>query len=236
MVNREPAEAFTPLERFQMEAVGIVRGKPLDADGRRKQLLEEGARLGAAMARANSFASEDRGTYFYPDRQWQYVGQIPYTWMRDGVLDVDRRAFTYYMALGNSPAMMEQNVGLGSYYLWAYRDAKAQPFDGARDYTLHVPANVPARSFWSVLVYDATSRSQLQNGQAFPSVSQYSEPRINADGSVDIYFGPNQPPGQEKNWIQTVPGKGWFPMFRFYSPQPSLYDKSWKLPDVEPVA
>jgi hypothetical protein len=30
------------------------------------------------------------------------------------------------------------------------------------------------------------------------------------------------PAGQEKNWIQTVPGKGWFPLFRFYGPLPSV--------------
>ena len=57
----------------------------------------------------------------------------------------------------------------------------------------------------------------------------------NADGSLDIYFGPKAPAGQESNWIPTVAGKGWFPFFRFYGPEKSLFDKSWKLPDVENV-
>ena len=75
------------------------------------------------MARANSFASPDPDTYYYKYRKWQFVGDVPYNFLKDGVLEVDRRAYVYYMALGNSPAMMDKNVGVGSYYLWAYKDA-----------------------------------------------------------------------------------------------------------------
>ena len=92
---------------------------------------------------------------------------------------------------------------------------------------------MPAKDFWSVLVYDSLSRSMLKNGQKFPSVSKYTDPKFNADGSVDIYFGPDMPNGQEKNWIKIVPGKGWFPIFRLYGPLEPLYDKTWKLNDIE---
>jgi len=233
LVSEEPAEIFTPMERFYLRCVGIEHGKPFAPDAQQKALLNDAARVGAAMARANSFASTDRRTFFYPDRQWQYVGDVPWDFMKDGVLEIDRRAYIYYMALGNSPAMMDRNVGVGSYYLWSYKDAAGEPLDGGKSYRLHIPANVPAKDFWSVLVYDALSRSQLQNGQKFPSVSKYTGPKANADGSVDVYFGPEMPAGQEKNWIRTVPGRGWFPMVRFYGPQPPLYDQTWKLPDVE---
>ena len=84
-----------------------------------------------------------------------------------------------------------------------------------------------------MLVYDSLSRFELQNDQPFPSVSLYSGPKINSDGSVDVYFGPTMPAGQEKNWIQTVPGKGWFPIFRFYGPLEPLFEKTWKLNDIE---
>ena len=185
------------------------------------------------MARANSFASSDPDTFFYKDRKWQYIGNVPYDFNKDGVLEIDRRAYVYYMALGNSPAMMAKNVGIGSYYLWTYKDASGSFLDGAQNYKLRIPANVPAKDFWSVLVYDSLSRSELQNGEKFPSVSKYTDPKANADGSVDVYFGPMMPPGQEKNWIKTVAGKGWFPIFRFYGPLEPLYDKSWVLNDIE---
>ena len=84
-----------------------------------------------------------------------------------------------------------------------------------------------------MLVYDALSRSELKNGQQFPSVSKYTDPKSNADGSVDVYFGPEMPKGQDKNWVQTVSGKGWFPIFRFYGPLEPLYDKTWRLSDIE---
>jgi hypothetical protein len=115
------------------------------------------------------------------------------------------------MGLGNTPAMMAKNVGAGSQYVWTYKDADGDFLDGANGYRLRLPPTIPINNFWSVVVYDALSRSELQNGERFPSVSQYGEPTINADGSVDIYFGPEMPPGQEKNWIATVPGRGWFP-------------------------
>ena len=187
------------------------------------------------MARANSFASRDADTYYYPDRKWQYVGDVPYNWLKDGVLQVDRRAYVYYMAVGNSPAMMAKNIGrrlLLSLDLqrWCGRIPRWR-----EELQTPHPANVPAKDFWSVLVYDSLSRSELQNGQKFPSVSKYTDPKINADGSVDVYFGPEMPPGQEKNWIKTVPGKGWFPIFRFYGPLEPLFDKTWKLSDIEEV-
>ena len=33
-------------------------------------------------------------------------------------------------------------------------------------------------------------------------------------GGVDIYIGQQPPPGQEHNWIRTLPDTGWFPTLR----------------------
>jgi hypothetical protein len=69
------------------------------------------------------------------------------------------------------------------------------------------------------------------------------EPRLNdpgaarnADGSVDIFFGPKAPAGKESNWIPTRPGGGWEIIFRFYGPQKPLFEKTWRLPDIERIA
>ena len=132
-----------------------------------------------------------------------------YTFTRNGAPQIDARNNVFYMAAGNSPSMMEKNIGQGSQYLWTYRDADGNFLDGARSYTLHILPNIPAGNFWSVVVYDALSRSELQNGQPFPSVSSYTKPVTNADDSIDIAFGPDEPK-QKGNWIKTVPGKGWF--------------------------
>jgi hypothetical protein len=197
-----------------------------------KSLLSEAARIGGAIARANTYGPPPGG-YYYSGRKWQGVSGSTYTFLSDGTPLIDARNNAYYMAAGNSPAMMEKHIGQGSQYLWTYRDAAGDYLDGGKTYRLHVAPNIPAQNFWSVVVYDALSRSELQGGQALPSVSSYTKPKTNADGSIDIYFGPT-PPAPDANWIQTVAGKGWFPIFRFYSPAAAFFDKSWALNDIEP--
>ncbi len=224
LVDEEPAGNFGSLERFQMQAIGIEKGKAFNPDAATRDLLDEAARLGGAIARANTFASPTPGVFYYPDRQWQSVpeGQT-YTFAVDGVPQIDARDNVYYMAAGNSPAMMAKNIGQGSQYLWTYRDAAGAFLDGACAYRLHVRPDVPINNFWSVVVYDALSRSELQNGQPLPSISSLSGPITNADGSVDIAFGPDQP-ANAVNWIRTVPGReaGSADLLRFYGPKAVL--------------
>ena len=92
---------------------------------------------------------------------------------------------------------------------------------------LHRVNALPTRA-----LIDADSRSILRSDQAFPSVSTYTGPQPNPDGSIDIWFGPKSPVGREGNWIQTVPGKGWFTLFRFYGPLEPFFDKTWKPGDI----
>ena len=87
------------------------------------------------------------------------------------------------------------------------------------------------------MVYDRQTRSMLQNDQPFPSLgSQSGTVEQNTDGSTDIYFGPEAPEGKEHNWIQTIPGKGWFPILRLYSPLQPFFDKSWRPSELEPTS
>jgi len=55
----------------------------------------------------------------------------------------------------------------------------------------------------------------------------------NTDGSVDVWFGPKAPEGKESNWIPTKAGGRFELVFRFYGPEPPLFDKTWVLPDLE---
>jgi hypothetical protein len=236
IVEREPHAMFASHERFQLAAIGIEKGKPFKPDAARRFLLDEAARFASAIARTNSFATNDLAALVYPDRRWEwaFVGGSA-TWDSQGYVNTDRRAGFAYIAIGMSPAMVEKHVGAGSQYLFTPRDANNAFLDGGKSYRLHVPANIPAKAFWSVVAYDADSRSILRNGQPFPSVSTYTGPQANPDGSMDIFFGPKAPAGKEKNWIQTVPSKGWFVLFRFYGPLEPFFDKTWKPGDIEEV-
>ena len=85
-----------------------------------------------------------------------------------------------------------------------------------------------------MVLYDPQTRSELQTGQPFPSKNNKRDKLIaNADGSVDLYFGPKAPAGKEANWIQTVPGKGWFAIFRLYGPLEPWFDKTWRPGEIE---
>jgi hypothetical protein len=57
----------------------------------------------------------------------------------------------------------------------------------------------------------------LQTNQKVPSVSSPDKGiNTNADSSVDVWLDPKPPVGFEQNWVQTIPGKGWFTLLRLY--------------------
>jgi hypothetical protein len=140
----------------------------------------------------------------------------------------------FYMATVNTPAMVLKMVGVGSQYALNARDSNGDYLVGDNNYRLNLPAGIPAKDFWSVVIYDPQTRSELQTGQPFPSKNnKRDELDTNADGSVDLYFGPTPPPGKKKNWIETVPGKGWFTILRLYGPLESWFDQTWQPGDIE---
>ena len=73
----------------------------------------------------------------------------------------------------------------------------------------------------------------IQNPLNDSARSSLDKLKANADGSIDLYFSPKPPTGMEGNWIATIPGKGFYPFFRFYSPTEGLFDGTWTLPDIE---
>jgi hypothetical protein len=127
-------------------------------------------------------------------------------------------------------------AGIGSQYIYAMRDSDGNYFDGGRSYRLRLPPDIPQSRFWSVMLYDRQTRSMLQTDQAKPDVgSQSGRVQASADGSTDIWFGPTAPAGKEGNWLQTVPGKGWWTILRLYNPMQSFFDKSWRPSEIKPV-
>src|SRR5262249_10012539 len=65
-VEEEPRDIFGPLERFQMQAIGIEKGKRFQPDAKARARLAEAARIGGAMARANTYASQATDVFYYP--------------------------------------------------------------------------------------------------------------------------------------------------------------------------
>ncbi|HET9067253.1 MAG TPA: DUF1214 domain-containing protein, partial [Amaricoccus sp.] len=133
-----------------------------------------------------------------------------------------------YQAIATSPAMFRRDPAAGSLYWLGLRDKDGAYLDGGQTYKLTVPLPVPDRLFWSVTAYDAETRSQVQADQGKAALRSLFELKDVAGDTVDLYFGPTAPAGQEGRWIQTVPGRGWFVYFRIYGPEPPAFDGSWK--------
>ena len=131
--------------------------------------------------------------------------------------------------------MAIQMVGVGSQYGVITLDADGSYLDGSKTYRLTMPKGIPAKDFWSFVLYDPQTRSLLQTPRTVsPSLSSQSgEVEMNEDGSYTVWFGPEAPAGKEKNWIQTIPGKGWFTVLRLYGPLEPWFDQTWNPVEIE---
>jgi len=84
------------------------------------------------------------------------------------------------------------------------------------------------------MLYDRQTRSMFQTDQPKPDVgSRSGMVEANPDGSTEVYFGPKAPDGKANNWIQTVPGKGFFAILRLYNPLQPFFDKTWRPSEIE---
>jgi hypothetical protein len=240
VVEREPISMWEPELLGQFASIGIEKGKPFAPDARMKKILADAVAIGNATARAIGFRPRMENVYYYPHSAWAtaFVGGN-YEWLKDGGNGgryQDARTLFFYLATVNTPAMAAKRIGVGSQYAYACADKDSRYLDGSKSYTLHIPANPPAKDFWSVVVYDPQTRSELQTSQPYPSKNNKRDKLImNADGSVDLYFGPTAPAGKEANWTQTVPGKNWFVLFRLYGPLEPWFDKTWRPGEFELV-
>ena len=235
VIQEEPMDAVDPETRGLLAAIGIRKGKPFVPDARMKSILIDAAAVGNATARSLIFSTRDEEAYYYPNSSWKmfFVGKNE-DFSPDGILDLDARSYYYYVGSGNSPSCFLKSVGHLSQYAITEHDASGQYLDGGKSYRLHLPPNIPANNFWSLLVYDPQTRSMLQTDQQFPSISSLKKGiLINPDSSVDVWFGPKSPPGKEANWIMTVTGKGWWVCLRLYGVLEPWFDKTWKPGEIE---
>lgn len=238
VIDREPVGFLDPEIRGMFASVGIMKGKPFAPDERMKAIMQDAIKVGNATARAISFDTRDPEAFLYKDSQWKsaFIGG-DFRWLLDdgmGGRNLDARTLFFYQATVNTPAMALQIPGVGSNYAYTERDSSGDYLDGSKSYKLHIPANVPAKNFWSVVVYDPQTRSELQTDQLYPSInSERGGFETNPDGSVELYFGPKAPEGKKSNWTQTVPGKGWYTLWRVYGPLEPWFDRTWKPGEFE---
>ena len=240
VIDREPVAMLEPQLRGVFASVGLQKGKPFNPDLRMKNILIKAAEVANATARTFLWYERNPADFLYDGSYWkQGFPGGSYEFLRDegaGGRDLDSRAEFFYFATVNTPAMTWKLIGKGSQYAWGALDSAGDYLDGSKTYKLNLPADAPAKNFISIVLYDTQTRSQLQTGQLFPSYNSEKHKdkfKANEDGSVDLYFGPEAPEGKEDNWLQTIPGKGFFSILRLYSPTEPWFEKTWRPGDIE---
>jgi hypothetical protein len=101
--------------------------------------------------------------------------------------------------------------------------------NGATNYVLDVPANVPVDAFWSVIVYNDKGYLERNPYNAY-SLNSITAKK-SADGSIIIQFGGCD--GKIPNCLPTM--NGWNYMVRLYRPRDEILNGTWKFPEARPL-
>jgi hypothetical protein len=234
IISVEPVRSQDKVMMGMLATIGIEKDKPFNPPARLRAAMERGVK-DAYFYMQQLTAKVHASSLYWPDRRWSFV-MVPddrrgFEFITDQAVQIDRRAaawffFTFY------PKVLGDQVGVA--YLAPTADASGKPFLAGKTYRLRVPKDVPARQFWSLTMYDNATWNFIANPLKRNGLSslQKDTMKANADGSVDLYFGPKAPVGYESNWLPTM-GKKPYLWFRLYAPGEAFWNKSFKLPDVE---
>lgn len=234
-IDYEPVGALPMEVRGMLASLGIIKGQPFKPNAAVKKALKDAVELAPKMIYANRITPDffSRARY-YDDRQYLNAwsgGDANYN--MPTFTDIDVRAQYFQFAYSSAPAMVVDMIGAGSKYPVTMRDADGNLLDGANTYKLRMPPNIPARLYWAVTLYNATDGTMPETEQLLPSRNQYDNVKTDEDGSIVLWFGPKKPKGvDDKNFIQSIPGRAQMIAVRLYGTGPEFYDQTWRPDDA----
>jgi hypothetical protein len=214
-----------------LRTIGIEKGKPFAPTAATKKVLEAGIREAHLVLAARYDAGLPP---FYEGTHWTFPGPPELVKAySEGLTDpntypVDDRGLAYHYAY-----IGIKRLGQGQFYMISIKDKDGESYEGGQSYRMTVPPNAPVEQYWSVTAYDRETHALIKNVPRASRASNSAEVKKNADGSVDLYFGFKAPPGKESNWVPTDPARKFELMLRLYAPTKALFEKTWKLSDVE---
>jgi hypothetical protein len=217
-----------------LKTIGIEKGKPFNPDEKTKQVLTDAVREAHAWLDhkyENVFTPPYyEGTHWGLPASKEVIEGLMTDYANPNAYPVDGRGVTYSYGF-----FSPKHFGKGQFYLMDIANKDGKPLDGGRTHRLNIPANPPVRLYWSATVYDRATHSFIHEMPKLACSSLTPGLTKNADGSMDIYFGPKAPAGKEANWVPTKSGGEFEVLFRFYGPEKPLFDKTWKLGEIEEV-
>jgi hypothetical protein len=210
-----------------LKTIGIEKGKPFKPDAKTRSILDkaiqEAHELVALKYEKGFDATFFEGTHWGMPIPMETIKGLGSMFAEPNAYGVDGRGVMYHMAYF-SPKVF----GGGQFYLISINDRAGKPLEGNKTYRLKVPPNAPIEQYWSATAYDRETHALIR-GVSRPSLaSNDTAVQKNADGSVDVYFGPTAPAGKESNWVPTDPKRQFEVLFRLYGPKKALFEKMWK--------
>jgi hypothetical protein len=216
-----------------LKSVGIEKGKPFNPDAKTEAILRSAAHEAHALLESRY---EGIFTPYFDISRWAPPALPDYLKAsQDGFSDPNAYPFDSRGLVFTFAFFTPKHLGEGQFYLMTVKDEDGQNFDGSKSYRLTVPAKAPVSQYWSATVYDRATHGLIRDMPRSGRGSQSQGLQKNADGSVDVYFGPKAPAGKDSNWVPTNPSGQFEVLFRFYGPEKPLFDKTWKLPDIEQI-
>lgn len=234
IISVEPVRLRDKVMMGMLASIGIEPGKPLNPSPKMKAAMERAVVDAYFYMQDRVYKVQDENL-FWPDRHWSYFFILDpeggVTWDTPNVLYIDKRSDMYHVGTYYPKKMPERPA---TAYLCAVADDEGRRLDPDKLYKLHVPSDIPVKQFWALIVYDVATWAFIYNPLERVGLTSYDKPtmKANADGSIDLYFGPQAPAGLESNWIPTQ-SKHVMPVMRFYGGTDEFWNKTWKLPDVE---
>lgn len=217
----------------QLKTLGIEKGKPYKPSKEITQILDASARQAhdwLAQKYDAGFPVINEGIRWFPAAMAEMVKAAQGGYSDANTYPVDVRGVTYTLGFTGI-----KRIGTAQFYLMANKDKAGHAFAGAKTYKLVVPADAPVKNYWSVTAYDRNTHALIREMDKASVASISPGLQKNADGSVDVYFSAKAPKGKESNWVPVSAAGEFELLFRLYGPEKPLFEKTWKLPDVERV-
>lgn len=184
-------------------------------------------RLGSILGFESLTPYYEGERWFFPTTEEMQHNVMSF-WQTPDSFPVDIRGAVYTLAFFSA-----KHFGESQYYLMTAKDKDGNQLEGNVNYRLNVSSGVPVTQYWSMTIYNRDTHAFIRNSRWVGRSSQTPGLQKNVDGSVDIYFGPTSPASGESNWVPTDSNGRFEVLARFYGPLKPLFDKTWKLPDIE---
>ena len=236
VIQEEPARVPIPTTLGLFASIGIVKGQPFNPDERMKKILTDAANIGAVTARTIAFKIRSKEAYFYPDSAWRlpFFGGYKFE-VAPGVSNLDGAAPVLLLCHRRHAGDGGEDGGPGIAISLVGAGLQGQSVSMAAK-----PTGCACRRTFRSRISGRSSSTTTRPARWCRPIRRprASAARTRASRSTRTVrwtstSAPRRRLGLENNWVQTIPGKGWFMILRLYGPLEPWFNKTWRPGEIE---